>query len=151
MNFNILIYNFLILTLFQFCQPNNLEMDKMNVKIGLYPSSGGDIVYSIEIHSDSLIIKKIMNEEIKKQTIFQEHLTKAQVERVNKLIKSIKKRENTDTEIVLDSWRIELKINNKIYYNKSDIRIKTLPSDIRSLVEYLINLSNVKIELDGFA
>lgn len=161
MSSQFLIYTFSLLLLFSSCQFQDKKQsdkiqsvsnstDKMNVLINFYPSSGGDSIYTIEINESTLQI--INHEEVNvKKAVFYKKLTYSENKKISSLIKDLTKRKVVDTEIILDSWRVELKVNDEIYYNESDVKIKSLPIDIKNLIEYVLRESKVKIDLYGFS
>lgn len=126
------------------------EVEKMNLKFNFYPSSGGSVIYTIDYSNDSLYIKKLRPEE-NEATEFKKHLTEDEIKSIKQAVSKLKKRENVETDIILDAWRVELIIDGVIYYNKSGVNLKTLPADIKNLLSLLIENSTVKIDLYGFS
>lgn len=122
----------------------------MEVQINFYPSSGGDAVYTVVLLKDSLEIKDLGSRN-NKGAIYRKVLNIEELRKIMEAIKEVRQREEVETEIILDSWRAELFINGNKYYNESDVRIKTLPKDIKSLLILLIKGSTVKIDLYGFS
>ena len=70
---------------------------------------------------------------------------------LKRIVDLIKQRDDLETEIILDSWRVELIIGSKIYYNESDVRLNNLPGDIKKLFDFLIKRSTVEIDLYDFS
>lgn len=128
----------------------NKEVEEMNVKFNFYPSSGGNVIYTIDYSNDSLYIKKL-EPEGNEATEFKKHLTENEIKSIKQAVSKLEKRSDVETEIILDSWRLELIINDVIYYNESDVSFKTLPTDIKNLLNLLIENSTVKIDLYGFS
>ncbi len=124
--------------------------ENMRVEFNFYPSSGGSPIYTIDCHNDSLRIKNLKptgNETAE----FKKYLSGSEIEKVNQTVSKLKKRDNIETDIILDAWRVELIIDGIIYYNESGVRLETLPNDIKSLLNLLIEGSTVKIDLYGFS
>ena len=122
----------------------------MRIEFNFYPSSGGSAIYTIDYHNDSLCIKNLEPTE-NEATEFKRYLSESEIEKVKQTISKLKKRDNIETDIILDAWRVELIIDGVIYYNESDVRLETLPTDIKSLLNLLIEGSTVKIDLYGFS
>lgn len=122
----------------------------MKIHINFYPSSGGNPIYIISLLGDNLEIKDLGSLK-NKGKVFNKILRKEELTRVREAVDKIGQRTDVETEIILDSWRVELSINGDKYYNESGIRIETLPEDIRNLYELLIKKSKVKIDLYSFS
>jgi len=122
----------------------------MKVEFNFYPSSGGSAIYTIDYYNDSLYIKNLepTGNEL---TDFKKYLSENEIERVKQMVSKLKKRDVIETNIILDAWRVELIIDGIIYYNESDVKLETLPTDIKSLLNLLIEESTVKIDLYGFS
>jgi hypothetical protein len=126
------------------------ENEKMKIEFNFYPSSGGNAIYTVDYSEGVLYVKnlesgKIENADYKK--IFADN----EIKKINQAVSELKQRKDVETEIILDSWRIELIIDGVIFYNESDVKLETLPSDIRNLLNLLIDESTVKIDLYGFS
>ncbi len=124
--------------------------ENMKVEFNFYPSSGGSAIYTIDYYNDSLYIKNLepTGNEL---TDFKKYLSENEIERVKQMVSKLKKRDVIETNIILDAWRVELIIDGIIYYNESDVKLETLPTDIKSLLNLLIEESTVKIDLYGFS
>lgn len=133
-----------------YCFSQDNKCNEMEIQINFYPSSGGNAIYTVVLLKDSLEIKDLGSHN-SKGAIYRKILNKEELREIKQAIKEVKQREEVETEIILDSWRAELLINNNKYYNKSNIRVKTLPKDIRNLLELLIKGSTVKIDLYDFS
>lgn len=144
----ILITLSLLVSIFCFSQNNNCR--EMKIHINFYPSSGGNPIYTISLLGDNLEIKDLGSLK-NKGKVFNKILSKEELTRVREAVGKIGQRTDVETEIILDSWRVELLINGDKYYNESGIRIETLPEDIRNLYELLIKKSKVKIDLYSFS
>jgi hypothetical protein len=122
----------------------------MNIRFNFYPSSGGNVIYTINVVKDILVIKR--NSLIESEKLYFERiLTDEELKELIQICHKIKPSENVTTEIVFDSWRIELVIDGKRYYNKSCVKIKNLPNDISKLFHLLIKESTIDIDLYGFS
>lgn len=130
-------------------KPKDTIMNSQTVKIKFcfYPSSGGDTIYEVDYY-DGLIT--IVNKE-NSNVIFKKSCNKDENIKINELTGRLRVASNTTTEIILDSWRIELKINEIVYYNKSGVKMKDLPPEIKELLDYLIIGSTVKVDLYDFS
>jgi hypothetical protein len=131
-------------------ETTNREVKKMKIEFNFYPSSGGNAIYTIVCSDDILYIKNL--EPVGNETSdYKKKLTEKEIKRVKQVVYEVIKREDVETEIILDTWRVELIIDGDIYYNKSDVNLKTLPIDIKNLLDLLIEDSTVKIDLYGFS
>lgn len=122
--------------------------DTLKVEFYFYPSSGGNSVYNV-VYENGIV--KVKNNENVNNNTFNRKFTEEENKEIIKKLNYIKVSKNITTEIILDSWRIELKIDSKIFYNKSGIKIKDLPDDIKILLNMLIKDSKVKIDLYDFS
>lgn len=133
-----------------FCFSQNNKCSKMEIQINFYPSSGGNAIYAITLIGNNLEIKDL-NSSKNKGKAFNKVLSKGESDKVKQVVSKIKQRADVETDVILDSWRVELLINGSRYYNESGIKIETLPEDIKNLYELLIKKSKVKIELYSFS
>ena len=133
-----------------FCFSQDNKCNEMEIQVNFYPSSGGDAVYTIVLLKDSLEIRDLGSRN-NKGAIYRKVLNKEELRKIKQAVKEVRQREEVETEIILDSWRAELFINGNKYYNESGVRIKTLPKDIKSLLELFIRGSTVKIDLYDFS
>lgn len=131
-------------------ETTNKRVEKMDVEFNFYPSSGGNAIYTIDYSDDSLYIKNLepTGDEV---TEYKKPLTEKEVLRIKQTVSELEKRDDVETEIILDAWRVELIIDGVIYYNESDVKLETLPADIKNLLNLLIQDSTVKIDLYGFS
>ncbi len=123
----------------------------MEIGLYFYPSSGGDVIYSVDIKNDSIIAKNHEPLDTTKLNDYKGTLSKSDIDSINNFTRSLIYRETFDNEIILDSWRLVLKVNGRKIYEKSKVSIKDLPKDVRNLVKYLIKISPVEIDLYGFS
>ncbi len=131
-------------------ETTNKSDEKMKLEFYFYPSSGGKAIYTIEYSGNSLYINNLEptgNE----ATEYKKHLTKNEIKKIKQAILELKKRDDIETEIILDAWRVELIIDGVLYYNDSDVKLETLPTDIKKILNLLIEGSTVKIVLHGFS
>ncbi len=119
----------------------------ITLEINFYSSSGGSLIYTIFLSNNVLIINNL---NFKKYN-YKKFLSKNDIKKLNKLLLNLKQRKNIESEIILDSWRIELIFNNITYYNESDVKLETLPEDIKAIVDFFVRGSTVKIDLYGFS
>ena len=124
---------------------------KMEVQINFYPSSGGQLVYSVDLSEDSLQVRDLGSRNNISGACYKRVLTAKELKRIDQAITQVRQREVTETEIILDSWRVEVLINGQKYYNESGVRLKTLPQDISDLLKLLLKRSKVKIDLYDFS
>lgn len=120
---------------------------KVKIQFNFYPSSGGNAIYEVDYNDGHIKIKNNENS----NDVFRIKLNKEQNAKIVEITNRIRIAPNTTTEVVLDSWRIELKINGKVYYNKSGVKIKDLPTEIGVLLDYLLRGSTVRIDLYDFS
>ena len=141
------------------CNLQNKKTDKettdkrenIKIEINFYSSSGGCAIYTINYYNDSCLC--IKNLEPTKNE-FSEHkkiLSENEVKKIKQIVSELKKRDDIETNIVLDAWRMELIIDDVIYYNESGITLETLPDDVKKLLYALIEGVSVKISLYGFS
>jgi len=123
----------------------------MEVQINFYPSSGGQLVYSVDLSEDSLQVRDLGSRNNISGACYKRVLTAKEIKRIDQAITQVRQREVTETEIILDSWRVEVLINGQKYYNESGVRLKTLPQDISDLLKLLLKRSKVKIDLYDFS
>ena len=124
--------------------------ENVKIEFNFYPSSGVSVIYTIKYYGDSLCVKKLepRGNEV---TDFKKHLSDKEVDKIKQVVSTLKKRGDVETDLVFDTWRVELLINDTIYYNELGGTIETLPTDVKSLLNLLIEESSVEIELYGFS
>lgn len=128
-------------------ESNNRNKEKdMIIEYNFYSSSGGEAIYTVVFKNDTITIS---NNEMK--VAYSEKITSNKKKEIIEVLKKIKKDDNIKADIILDSWRIELKINKILYYNKSGIGINGLPFNIQILLNILTKDSDIKIELYDFS
>ena len=86
-----------------------------------------------------------------KTNILIDILKQKSIEEIENIISKLKPNNDIEPDIILDSWRIELIINDITYYNKTEVTKETLPKDIKYLLYILIKNSNVDIDLYNFS
>lgn len=124
--------------------------EKMRIEFNFYPSSGGEAIYRVNYAEDTVLIKNLKPRE-NDNTIYKKVLSDKKVKRLKKAVSELRPRNNVETDIILDSWRIELVVNGIVRYNESDVNLQTLPNDINTILSLLIDGSTVEIELYGFS
>ena len=112
----------------------------LKIEYNFYPSSGGEPIYRV-LYSD---------EEVVVENLEHSHTYKGKIEEIESITSRLKPN-NIEPDIILDSWRIELIINDITYYNKTKVTKETLPKDIRQLLYILIKNSTVDIDLYDFS
>lgn len=128
----------------------NKSNEEMKLEFNFYPSSGGQAIYIIDYSSDGLYIKNLEPTE-NEVSEFKKLLNEKEKKRIKQAISELKKRKDIQTEIVLDAWRVELIIDGVVYYNESDVKLETLPTDIKNILNLFIEGSTVKIDLYEFS
>ncbi len=123
----------------------------MNITVKFYPSSGGDAIYIISVINDNLIIKNSEPLEGQNEQLYTRKLNTKELNVLRDKVNSIQRRKDVETEIILDSWRSEVLIDDIVYFNESGLTLKSLPMDIQKLINFLIKDSKVKIDLYGFS
>lgn len=126
------------------------EVKGMEIEFNFYPSSGGNAIYRIDCYRDFICVKKLGYAE-KEFTVFKKKLTDKEIKRIGQVLSEVIRRQDIETEIILDTWRVELIIDGEIYYNESDVNLNTLPIDIKNLLNLLLENSNITIDLYSFS
>ena len=123
----------LILLLIFSCNPqesNGHKEDSMlKIEYNFYASSGGEPIYRVLYCDEEVIVENLEHSHTYKGKI-----TKDKIEEIESIISKLKPNNDIETDIILDSWRIELIINGITYYNKTEVTKETLPKDIRQLL-----------------
>ena len=145
---NIKILILLLMLIFS-CNPqesNEHKEDSMlKIEYNFYASSGGEPIYRVLYCDEEVVVENLEHSHTYKGKI-----TKDKIEEIEKITSRLKPN-NIEPDIILDSWRIELRINGIIYYNKTKVTKETLPKDIRQLLYILIKNSTVDIDLYDFS
>ena len=117
----------------------------LKIEYNFYASSGGEPIYRVLYCDEEVVVENLEHSHTYKGKI-----TKDEIEEIESIISKLKPN-NIETDIILDSWRIELIINDITYYNKTKVTKETLPKDIRQLLYILIKNSTVDIDLYDFS
>ena len=145
---NIKILILLLMLIFS-CNPqesNEHKEDSMlKIEYNFYASSGGEPIYRVLYFDEEVVVENLEHSHTYKGKI-----TKDKIEEIEKITSRLKPN-NIEADIILDSWRIELIINDITYYNKTKVTKETLPKDIRQLLYILIKNSTVDIDLYDFS
>ena len=118
----------------------------LKIEYNFYPSSGGEPIYRVLYFDEEVVVENLEHSHIYKGKI-----TKDKIEEIEKITSKLKPNNDIEPDIILDSWRIELIINDITYYNKIKVTKATLPKDIRQLLYILIKNSTVDIDLYDFS
>ena len=128
---------------------------ELNLSLLFYPSmSIKNIIYSIDIVSDSLIIKK--NDSIK----YRGKLTDKQYTEVKKMMPTLTQKYDRSKNLVLGGWGCTLKVKNQVYYEDNffsfvpqpkEMGWQPPPEEIKLLIDYIVSLSPIPIKLYGFS
>ena len=140
----------LILLLIFSCNPQDSNGHKkentiLKIEYNFYASSGGEPIYRVLYFDEEVIVENLEHSHTYKGKI-----TKDKIEEIENITSRLKPN-NIEPDIILDSWRIELIINDITYYNKTEVTKETLPKDIRQLLYILIKNSTVDIDLYDFS
>ena len=117
----------------------------LKIEYNFYPSSGGEPIYRVLYCDEEVVVENLEHSQTYKGKI-----TKDKIEEIENITSKLKPN-NIEPDIILDSWRIELIINDITYYNKIKVTKDTLPKDIRQLLYILIKNSTVDIDLYDFS
>ena len=117
----------------------------LKIEYNFYASSGGYPIYRV-LYCD----KEVVVENLEHSHTYKGKITKDKIEEIESITSRLKPN-NIESDIILDSWRIELIINDITYYNKIKVTKDTLPKDIRQLLYILIKNSTVDIDLYDFS
>lgn len=144
-------YLFILQLMLFSCHSNQHKFYKLEVlELNFYSSSGGDAIFKIKLKNDTLDIYSMGSLENDKFLHYQKIIKQNELQKLNKLISKLKPDNDLEQNVILDSWRIELIINNKIFYNKSSVKINDLPNNIQKIFSLLTKDSSVKIILDDW-
>ena len=140
----------LILLLIFSCNPQESNGHKkenpiLKIEYNFYASSGGEPIYRVLYFNEEVVVENLEHSHTYKGKI-----TKDKIEEIENITSKLKPN-NIEPDIILDSWRIELIINDITYYNKTKVTKDTLPKDIRQLLYILIKNSTVDIDLYDFS
>ena len=140
----------LILLLIFSCNPQESNGHKkenpiLKIEYNFYASSGGEPIYRVLYFDEEVVV-----ENLEYSYIYKGKIAKDKIEEIEKITSKLKPN-NIEPDIILDSWRIELIINDITYYNKIKVTKDTLPKDIRQLLYILIKNSTVDIDLYDFS
>ena len=146
---NIKILILLLMLIFS-CNPqegngHKKENPVLKIEYNFYASSGGEPIYRVLYFDEEVVVENLEHSHTYKGKI-----TKDKIEEIENITSRLKPN-NIETDIILDSWRIELIINGITYYNKTKVTKETLPKDIRQLLYILIKNSTVDIDLYDFS
>ena len=146
---NIKILILLLMMIFS-CNPQESNGHKkenpiLKIEYNFYPSSGGEPIYRVLYCDEEVVVENLEHSQTYKGKI-----TKDKIEEIENITSKLKPN-NIEPDIILDSWRIELIINDITYYNKIKVTKDTLPKDIRQLLYILIKNSTVDIDLYDFS
>ena len=147
---NIKILILLLMLMFS-CNPQESNAYKkenpiLKIEYNFYASSGGYPIYRV-LYCD----KEVVVENLEHSHTYKGKITKDKIEEIEKITSKLKPNNDIEPDIILDSWRIELIINDITYYNKIKVTKDTLPKDIRQLLYILIKNSTVDIDLYDFS
>lgn len=127
------------------------EKQKNTIILKFYPTGViDDIRYSIYIIGDSLIVKNYFPINTKDQREYVALLSNNQIYKIDTLVSAIRM-QYQNTDIFEDTWGVTLMINNKVVYEVSDFSFKLPPNEVKNLINYLVGLSEIKIDLYGFS
>ena len=140
----------LLLMLIFSCNPQESNGHKkenpiLKIEYNFYASSGGEPIYRVLYFDEEVIVENLEHSHTYKGKI-----TKDKIEEIENITSKLKPN-NIEPDIILDSWRIELIINDITYYNETKVTKETLPKDIRQLLYILIKNSTVDIDLYDFS
>ena len=130
----------------------------LNVSLLFYPSMLiENIRYSIDIISDSLIVKK---NHIGSKEEYIIKLTENQCTEINKMTSALNQKYDRSNNWANDVWGCTLKVDNQIYYEDNffsfvpqskEMGWLPPPEEIKLLIDYIVSLSPIEIELYGFS
>ena len=146
---NIKILILLLILIFS-CNPQESNGHKkenpiLKIEYNFYASSGGEPIYRVLYFNEEVVV-----ENLEYSYIYKGKIAKDKIEEIENITSRLKPN-NIEPDIILDSWRIELIINDITYYNKIKVTKDTLPKDIRQLLYILIKNSTVDIDLYDFS
>jgi hypothetical protein len=129
----------------------------LNLSLFFYPSmSSIDPIYSIDIISDSLIIKQkhLENKE------YRGKITDNQYTEIKKMLSVLTQKYDRSKNFALDVWGCTLKVDNQVYYEDNHFSFvprsketgwQAPPEEVKLLIDFIVSLSPIPIELYGFS
>lgn len=145
------------------CTGNNFSnnMSTSELKLLIYPSGGGskgyvivvkDGVYKVMVSKISFKDMEIVLDDVVNVETFE--TTKYQYDYINESIKQLEAYASTtkdSQEFVLDAWVyvIELNGDKKLEFYGNFLELE--PSYVKELIDYLIKISPIGLDLDGFS
>lgn len=127
------------------------EKQKNTIILKFYPTGViDDIRYSLSVINDSLIIKNYFPTNSKDKREYIALLSNNQINKIDTLVSAIKM-QYRKTDISEDTWGVTLMINNKVIYEVGDFSFELPPYEVKNLINYLVDLSEIKIDLYAFS
>ena len=127
------------------------EEQATSIILKFYPTGMiDDVRYSISIFRDSLIVKNYSTTNINGPREYVTLLSNDQMNKINTLTSAIKM-QYRNTDIFEGTWGVSLIIDNQTIYEVGDFSFELPPNEIKSLINYLVSLSAIKIDLYGFS
>ncbi len=142
--------NMLILSFLCSCEmreKKQIPNGGISLEFNFYPSSSINSIFKVS-YTDGLV-KVIQRKE--KMILFERKLKSEENIKLLEILNKVEKRENLKDNIILDSWRLELRVNQELFFNKTNIQIDSLPIDVKNLLLFLIKDSPIKIDLYSFS
>jgi hypothetical protein len=138
-------------------------VEPVNLKLTIYPSSGGEIGYVIEVKDRLLkvISKELTSEDGKivlgnTKDIKERKLSNHQLSKIKRHLfelENLEKKYDDDVDLILDAWVFDFLINNKksVKVNSQILDESSNLKKTRKLIKCLRKLSPIEIDLRDFS
>ena len=128
---------------------NEIRQNNVDLSLIFYPSNSiEDKRYSICIINDSLIVNDYsVGRDINDKKEYRGKISIMQNKEIMKRISFIKKHSKNKDDFILGGWGCKLIINHKVIYEDNSFSTNEMPKEIKSLINYLIQISPISINL----
>ena len=138
-----------------------MEESKLNLSLLFYPSRiTKDVVYSIDIINDDLLIKTNRRAGNKE---YRGKITDTQSTEIKQKVSALTEKYDRSELFAFGAWGCILKVDNQVYYIDNYFRftprreikgmqpLPSTPEEIKQLIDYIVGLSPIPIILFSFS